>query len=684
MSKELRLDTFAEVKEYGNVHEIGSPSTSTGFRLTHSMSMDDRATRIILSLIQGTGATFRLNENFFTVSLPEWNNYIAPKWALPFKNMRGMVHQPSLLVVQIPKKHTELSVPGWYMNKNPVLRFIDAVYACRRSIPDHLDTDLYSDVLGGMEKRLAVDLHATLIAGICILSLAEGPQRIEILVDAILGLKVDLNRDQVSSIPPTDWQILNRIKCGCDSPFPHRPLTPVAAAKAVGIQIWRNSERDTVTRAWDLVNDNLVNNIDIRQVTFMTHKWSEREEEYKPSLDQISMKSSKLQHIRDTLRPHTRYVWLDTICIDKTNFSELDQTIRSMYNWYSNCQAVVLDSGTPLKDWCKRGWCLQEGSAAGILYGISKDDKLMSIQELAKEQNVNLCSLDLHLYYRHGNAAEILARMDVRETTRKEDMAYALAGIFQIHLTASYGEGTEARGRLLHELTTQKGDLSFLSFPTVDNNALNYLPNPSDANFLIATCTDTSTPTNVSHCGICIEVQLVQGAGVKMVLEMLGRWKDLRIFQGKSSGIPELIATAERPEYRNSTDVELAIIHDIRSIMLIQTYGEDIHTGGNRPIKLCFRLQCCQIEEDEFERLFYDLDIAPDRIWLGRKPSNGTISRFQQKRKRRSTIEDQQIFTFQEPDSEGSNVTDDDLAAKRLKISLHEFLVDNWENFDDA
>ncbi|CAO3659485.1 unnamed protein product [Umbelopsis ramanniana] len=683
VSKELRLDTFAEVKEYGNVLDIDPPSMSKGFRLTHSMSMDDRATRIIMSLVRGIGATFHVNDNFFTVNVPGMNNYIAPKWALPFNNMRGLVHHPSLLIVQVPQKRTELSVPGWYMNKNPVLRFIDAVYACRRSIPDHHDTDLYSDVLGGMEKRLAVNLHATLIAGIFIVSVAEEPQRIEKLVNAILGLKVDLNRDQVSSIPPTDWQILNRIRCGCESQFPHRPLTPVAAAKAVGIPIWRNLERETVTRAWDLVNDNLVNNIDIRKVTFMTHKWAGHEEVYKPSLNQISMKSSKLQHIRDALRSHTRYVWLDTICIDKTNFSELDQTIRSMYNWYSNCQAVVLDSGTPLEDWCKRGWCLQEGSAAGILYGISKDDKLMSIQELAKEQNVNLCSLDLHLYYRHGNAAEILARMDVRETTRKEDMAYALAGIFQIHLTASYGEGTEARGRLLHELAIQKGDLSFLSFPTVDNNALNYLPNPTDANFLIAACTDTSTPTNVSHCGICIEVQLVQGAGVKMVLEMLGRWKDLKIFQGKSSGIPELIATAERPEYRNSTDVELAIIHDIRSIMLIQSYGEDIHTGGNRPIKLCFRLQCCQIEEDEFERLFYDLDIAPDRIWLGRKPTNGRISRFQQKRKRRSTIEDQQVFTLQEPDSEGSNVTDDDLAAKRLKISLHEFLVDNCDNFED-
>jgi Heterokaryon incompatibility protein (HET) len=681
-SRELKLDKFEDVKEDWNTHDDNFAVMSMGFRLTHSMSKDDRATRIISSLIQGIGAKFYQNNTFFVMDLPDSNSYIAPRWALNFNRMRGVERLSSTLCVQIPQKRTKLSVPGWYMNENPLLRFIDAVYVCRRSTPDHLDKDLFSDVLGGTEERLEIHLHAILIAGLCILSVTEGPQLIEKLVNAILDLKADPSRHPVSIIPPTEWQILNRIKCDCNSPLPHRPLTPVAAAKAVGIQVWRNSEHETVTRAWDLINDSLVQNIDVSYVTFMTHKWSEHEVQYHDPLDQISTKSSKLQHIRDTLLPHTRYVWLDTICIDKANLSELDRTIRSMYKWYSNCQAVVLDSGTPLNDWCKRGWCLQEGAAAGILYGISKDDKLMSIQELAKEQSVNLCILDLHLYYRHGNAAEILARMDVRETTRKEDMTYALAGIFQIHLTASYGEGTGARGRLLHELAKKKGDLSFLSFPTVDTNALNHLPNPSDVNFLIATCIDTSTPANVSHCGICIEVQLVQGVGAKMVLGMLSRWHGLKIFHGKSSGIPELIATAERPEHRNSTDIELAIVHDIRSIILVQSYGEDLQTGGFRPIKLCFRLQCCQIEEDEFERLFGDLAVVHERIWLGSKPSDAILSRCQQKRKRRSTTEEQQVITFRELDSVGSNATDQELAAKRLKISLHDFLVDDKDTFN--
>jgi hypothetical protein len=70
-------------------------------------------------------------------------------------------------------------------------------------------------------------------------------------------------------------------------------------------------------------------------------------------------------------------------------------------------------------------------------------------------------SPDLHLYYRAGNSAEILAIINARTTTRKDDTAYALTGILSVHLTLAYGEGLESPERLLYELAIQKGDLSF-------------------------------------------------------------------------------------------------------------------------------------------------------------------------------------------------------------------------------
>ncbi|KAI9277347.1 hypothetical protein BC943DRAFT_364265 [Umbelopsis sp. AD052] len=169
--------------------------------------------------------------------------------------------------------------------------------------------------------------------------------------------------------------------------------------------------------------------------------------------------------------------------------------------------------------------------------------ELVSIQQLAKDQKVELCTLDLHLSYRPGNAAEILARMDARDTTRKEDKAYALAA-----------------------------------------------------------------PVMVSHFGISFEVQLVEGERVSKILTKLGDWKDLKIGIGRFVGLTDLIKEA-RAGHQEFSSLKLAIVHNIRFIMLVMEYGEDWQTGGGGPVKkLCHRLQCCQIEEDEFERLFDDVE----------------------------------------------------------------------------
>jgi ankyrin repeat protein len=71
----------------------------------------------------------------------------------------------------------------------------------------------------------------------------------------------------------------------------------------------------------------------------------------------------------------------------------------------------------------------------------------------------------------------------------------------------------------------------------------------------------------------------------------------------RSIGVEQLIEMAERQETQNSAPLKLAIVHYIRSIMLLETYGKDLQTGGaGRHIERRHRLQCCQIEEKEFTR----------------------------------------------------------------------------------
>src|SRR6202035_5768794 len=101
---------------------------------------------------------------------------------------------------------------------------------------------------------------------------------------------------------------------------------------------WKERKSSILPRVWDLTKDQLVQDIDVTDVLFITHRWNADEIVYKDvatptfwSPKKLSRQLPKLKRIRDTLRLYTQYVWLDTICIDKSNLSELDETIRSMY-----------------------------------------------------------------------------------------------------------------------------------------------------------------------------------------------------------------------------------------------------------------------------------------------------------------------------------------------------------------
>ena len=71
---------------------------------------------------------------------------------------------------------------------------------------------------------------------------------------------------------------------------------------------------------------------------------------------------------RTALMYSVRYIWVDTCCIDKTNFAELTESINSMFRWYAfsrYCFAYLADWTVELKDftqsvWFTRCWTLQE------------------------------------------------------------------------------------------------------------------------------------------------------------------------------------------------------------------------------------------------------------------------------------------------------------------------------------
>ncbi|KAH7163123.1 heterokaryon incompatibility protein-domain-containing protein [Dactylonectria estremocensis] len=188
------------------------------------------------------------------------------------------------------------------------------------------------------------------------------------------------------------------------------------------------------------------------------------------------------------------YIWIDTCCIDKSSSAELSEAINSMFRWYAEstvCIAYLEDVGgasnsngthSEFKEsrWFTRGWTLQELIAPSkvIFYGdcwvllgnrdsLKKDiEEVTRIPEEVLEANPqSKSSRDEKL--RQLSIAEKMNWAARRETTRSEDAAYCLLGLFDIHMPLLYGEGQKnAFKRLQEEIIKSTDDESIYAWCT--------------------------------------------------------------------------------------------------------------------------------------------------------------------------------------------------------------------------
>lgn len=166
------------------------------------------------------------------------------------------------------------------------------------------------------------------------------------------------------------------------------------------------------------------------------------------------------------------YLWVDTNCIDKSSSAELSEAINSMYLWYTQaaiCYAYMSDveDETDLEDlarskWWTRGWTLQELLAPRDVRFYSRYWRLIG----TKLNNSALISritniAEPFLVGRSLLEATIAERMSWaahRETTRQEDIAYCLLGLFNIQMPILYGERKSAFVRLQEEIFKTSSD----------------------------------------------------------------------------------------------------------------------------------------------------------------------------------------------------------------------------------
>jgi hypothetical protein len=173
------------------------------------------------------------------------------------------------------------------------------------------------------------------------------------------------------------------------------------------------------------------------------------------------------------------WVWIDTCCIDSTNSTELSEAINSMYAWYRHstvCYALLED--VPPRDphisqekfekarWFTRGWCLQELIAPSKVEFYAQDWTILgtkwSLQNIITRITAIPPEALLNRNLENYSVAQKMSWAANRKTTRVEDEAYCLLGIFDIHMPLLYGEGKKSFLRLQTEILQRTEDYSFL------------------------------------------------------------------------------------------------------------------------------------------------------------------------------------------------------------------------------
>ncbi|OAK94532.1 kinesin light chain 1 [Phaeosphaeriaceae sp. SRC1lsM3a] len=211
----------------------------------------------------------------------------------------------------------------------------------------------------------------------------------------------------------------------------------------------------------------------------LSHTWQEGEEvtldDLKHGTGNHKAGYNKLRFCAEQAqRDGLRYIWVDTCCINKADVVELQDAINSMFRWYrdaARCYVFLADVPGPVKDtttatgtpalerafrssrWFTRGWTLQELLAPRALSFFDRDGKPLGSRHELKHRIHDITGIPVPALsgasLDNFSIEERLSWSTGRRTTRKEDRAYSLLGLFNIIMPLLYGEGEEKAFRRL-------------------------------------------------------------------------------------------------------------------------------------------------------------------------------------------------------------------------------------------
>jgi hypothetical protein len=227
----------------------------------------------------------------------------------------------------------------------------------------------------------------------------------------------------------------------------------------------------------------------------LSHTWEDGEvtfEDFKvPEACRHMSGFAKIQHTCQLARDcRIDYAWVDTCCINKDSSAELSEAINSMFQWYARsvvCYIYLSDLKPDDDDspdrldkcrWFTRGWTLQELIAPrrvefydkewslysrkdGLCSMWAEISRITSVDESVLHDTSQLYSVPV------GRRMSWAAK---RKTTRVEDLAYCLLGIFGVNMPMLYGEGKKAFIRLQEEIARGSTDMTLFAWRAYEMN----------------------------------------------------------------------------------------------------------------------------------------------------------------------------------------------------------------------
>ena len=353
----------------------------------------------------------------------------------------------------------------------------------------------------------------------------------------------------------------------------------------------------------------------IPEYAILSHTWGEYEVTFRDlaelSLEQLSLKEGydKVEKsCTKSLELGLEWVWMDTCCIDQSSSAELSEAINSMYQWYrqsSVCFAYLYDVYSVEEDflpdriidqghfhrkqyfhwarWFTRGWCLQELLAPRNMQFYNKHWAYIGSKYSLKNSISTVTGIDEYgLFIPDLSVLSVAHRMSWaahRQTTRPEDIAYCLLGIFNINMPLLYGEGElRAFGRLQEEIMRRTEDHSIFAWKGIGtdfgNDMVGFLaPHPSAFRYGkvgLSELPKRVEPLSITGRGIRAHVPLIrQESSAENYLAVIGC---------SSSESPKSYYAIPVTPLKKSGDIYRRRAPDLQTVSLIEAENANVKT----------------------------------------------------------------------------------------------------------